>query len=523
MNKEVLLKYLSNVVELSDAEKDFAFNTLVREISAHLNFDEAIKINDLGVFQLKKEPLPRQERKSLTPQALKEKRTLIYSPPFDKSPGETDALFLTIDVNELNLVATDDVDKIFSISVNKPLLPIVSGDLKDGFAAKIHDSEPTEKLEERIRNLISGGEILKDYDLWSEFLDIYSPQSLDTEFPKPGIEKIQEYEDTPEILLSKIDDESTETKKLSNDIAAFEEFTTSESELHENVYENHMDRLEETDLITQSKSADVSPGISKTTDISSVSKEEHVIEPELKQSISSSKTAKSIQRVTREYEPKKDLFAQLEAYLKEEEQKDQLTVNQEYHITSSDSVKPEFHPASEEKKPIKVARISSKSVQPFYQKSWFIVTVFIVVISLVAIIIFYKGDDAQKSSANNLEQSSIVPDQVIENKVPAGEQTKNIKEEKDPVQRTGMYRIIPNDVQVSNQIYFDGKMYTVQVSSWRSSTIAEKEVQRLKAQKFDAFIYQVFIESKNNTWNRVRIGYFTSQEDAEAFLVNNKF
>jgi len=87
---------------------------------------------------------------------------------------------------------------------------------------------------------------------------------------------------------------------------------------------------------------------------------------------------------------------------------------------------------------------------------------------------------------------------------------------------TGLYREINNDQSISKQIYFDGKRYTIQSSSWRSSSIAEREVLKLKKRGFDAFIYKAFIASKNDTWNRVRIGYFKSKKEAEEFIRVNK-
>ena len=88
--------------------------------------------------------------------------------------------------------------------------------------------------------------------------------------------------------------------------------------------------------------------------------------------------------------------------------------------------------------------------------------------------------------------------------------------------QTGLYRDIPQDKRVTDRIYYNGKYYTVQVSSWRTVKIAEREVNRYRNFGFDAFIYQVFIKSKGGTWNRVRIGYFNSKDEAEEFIQSNK-
>ena len=60
-------------------------------------------------------------------------------------------------------------------------------------------------------------------------------------------------------------------------------------------------------------------------------------------------------------------------------------------------------------------------------------------------------------------------------------------------------------------IYTDGKFYSYQVSSWRTNSKAQSEVNRLRERGFNAFV----VEAKNipdleGTWYRVRIGYFHS-------------
>ena len=88
---------------------------------------------------------------------------------------------------------------------------------------------------------------------------------------------------------------------------------------------------------------------------------------------------------------------------------------------------------------------------------------------------------------------------------------------------TGLYRNIPNDISITDRIYFDGEKYSVQMSSWKSKSFAEHEVSKYRKMGHDAFVFSKYIPSKESTWNRVRIGYFNSKQEAEAFLKKNKF
>jgi cell division protein FtsN len=131
------------------------------------------------------------------------------------------------------------------------------------------------------------------------------------------------------------------------------------------------------------------------------------------------------------------------------------------------------------------------------------------------------SDDTTKTEIADKEKEA--PEIKKEtNEIAKKEVAAKVSEPKIAKVPTGLYRESKNDRLVKGRIYFDGKQYTVQSSSWKSNFIAEREVRKLKKRGFDAFIYKVFIKSKNGTWNRVRIGYFNTQKEAEEFLKKNK-
>ena len=69
--------------------------------------------------------------------------------------------------------------------------------------------------------------------------------------------------------------------------------------------------------------------------------------------------------------------------------------------------------------------------------------------------------------------------------------------------------------EVSNNIYSDGKNYSVQISSWKQQSIAKREANKLKSRGFDAYVIKVFIQKLNGTWHRVRIGPYSTLEEAQ--------
>lgn len=86
-----------------------------------------------------------------------------------------------------------------------------------------------------------------------------------------------------------------------------------------------------------------------------------------------------------------------------------------------------------------------------------------------------------------------------------------------------LYRTTGTDTRVNKNIYYDGREYNFQVSSWRNRLKAEQEVQRLRNKGYDAFVIEAFLPEKGGTWFRVRIGNFKSVIEAEQFSTNKTF
>lgn len=80
---------------------------------------------------------------------------------------------------------------------------------------------------------------------------------------------------------------------------------------------------------------------------------------------------------------------------------------------------------------------------------------------------------------------------------------------------------VAEETRVSDRVFFDGKNYNVQVSSWPSRSRAEEEVNRLRKLGVNAIIVEANLPQKGGMWYRVRIGPFKSQKEAEEILKKN--
>lgn len=539
MSREKLKSIIAERLELSENEKEFAFGALIKRVTEKLSFSEALKINNIGVFQLKKEPLPRQERSSLLSAAAREKRTLIYSPPFENLKGDINSLFLTLDLDDFTMISGDDVDNVFSLSVNKPIISLSDESSSDQTE---HDKEigRDELIDKEISALVENGAVLRNFDIWEEYLKFSGGMKQDTADDNTQIDEIVKSESMdevlptdlpaePDIIKSKIEDAQEPaagfSDELNDDLKAFEEIAELEKRLtgidssdDESLLEDQEQEIEEESdsILDENEEVDISELIGEESEISLAQEGDEIKDDD------------------------KSLFDELEDYLKEgDDTADQIA--EEIENDDSDepvlkksediSVKEEIITDKKDEPKDELKRdIAGKSREPFYLNPAFVVTVSVLIIATIIYFIFIPELNKKDDIVAEPENTSISVPPREELNPPLGEQPvdKKVEHQVEPVEsvkseRTGLYRDIKNDNQVANQIFYDGDVYTVQVSSWRSSTIAEREVERLKKAGHDAFIYKVYLESKGSTWNRVRIGYFNTLEEAEDFLVKNSF
>ncbi len=100
----------------------------------------------------------------------------------------------------------------------------------------------------------------------------------------------------------------------------------------------------------------------------------------------------------------------------------------------------------------------------------------------------------------------------------------NLKSEsKTKTENNDLYKTPATDTRINKSIYFDGKSYSYQTSSWPRKLRAEQEVKRLRALGINAFIVEAYLPQKGGTWYRIRVGSFNSEQEAQDYINKNKF
>lgn len=97
---------------------------------------------------------------------------------------------------------------------------------------------------------------------------------------------------------------------------------------------------------------------------------------------------------------------------------------------------------------------------------------------------------------------------------------------KEPVKQKEVIPTNPVETKkatlIRDNIYLEGSSYVVQLSSWKSESIADQEVTRLQRKGFKAYKSSAVVPQKGGTWYRVKVGGFSSAEEASRFYNSNK-
>ncbi|PKL82329.1 MAG: hypothetical protein CVV24_10580 [Ignavibacteriae bacterium HGW-Ignavibacteriae-3] len=84
-------------------------------------------------------------------------------------------------------------------------------------------------------------------------------------------------------------------------------------------------------------------------------------------------------------------------------------------------------------------------------------------------------------------------------------------------------RSVAAETKISDRVFYDGKSYSLQISSWPTRSRADVEMNRLRGLGFNAVIVEANLPQKGGTWYRVRVGPFKSEQEANDFLRKNNF
>ena len=172
MDKAALAKKVADMLGVSGSERDLAFSILVEKISEILSRDEALKVPDLGYFQIKHKPEKFVEKIIEADLGAESYDTLLFSPIEGIDALDTSLMFLTFDIPSVSAQKGMVDENVFDIGFGKPILPLADD-------SNHNDSDTSyvllkKSIEERVLELLSNCDKLENYDLWEDYLNSIS-------------------------------------------------------------------------------------------------------------------------------------------------------------------------------------------------------------------------------------------------------------------------------------------------------------------------------------------------------------
>ncbi len=482
MNKNELIEKFSEVLDVPREKRDFAFEIFLRELSSRLSGNQAIKIKGLGVFQIKREPVPREERKI----SGEKNEFLIYSPLIAEAKGEEQTAYLQIKIPDYNRDAFEYSDEIFSLSDGKPVAPIKRTE---------ETGESPGNIDEKIIGLLNKSEIISDFDI------------LNIVYSKEQVEKFGENKELVEESIEEVKEEEKQ------------EQTTPDSTIE----------------IVKEAEEELSEEKTEPEEIKETIENKEEEEPEAAESpvnIEEEETEESPEETTEEAAIENDPFKEVEETINEVAEEPTPVPDE----TLDDIIRTQEFKSEIKEEPENALKETEEQTEESERKKWIYYLAGLAVVVLVYFL-FFTGGGSKKTTE---KPGKVTPAKVktSEPKKPVIVAKKESAKEIKPVNikpketvkikkarkaAVSLYRAIKKERRITSTVFFDGKEYMVQVSSWRNPKLAEREVRRLRKKGLDAFIVKAYVKKFKRIFNRVRIGGFKSKKKAIEFSHGNIF
>jgi cell division septation protein DedD len=574
MKKESLKENIAKILGVSSVEKDLAFEIFLEKISDTLNYDQAIKIKGIGSFQLKKSELTDDE-KSLIGLSDGKKDKIIYSAFDNKSSRESNSLFLSFDVKAKTKDEFEFDDEIFSPGVGKPILPINDADESDSSIHMIKKS-----LESRVTELIEESEKIDDFDIWDDFYSNIEKQQNDeiifdaghadsfefqnesiNAFDDDQLSKDIEDENKPnqESVIEDLDSDELNDNEIKDFENAFSQGFGNEKNTTESFSQDEIDKIlnnveidTNDDIVNDNKFAsdkDLDAFAELTSMLAQSTDNEFDIEDDNENNIDAVDEDDPFATLEKTFsgeidEPEEEIEKRdVDQFdnIKEEQVDDYDDINQNEKelddkiLASTIEYSPENDIPNE-----KIPEESAK--KKFGLLFWGLASLFVIVTLGGVYFFFFNESDTSTVSQQNIvaladsikhDNTSIVKpvkkdstQQIskVEEKNNSKIETEQKEEKIESNSETNVNKLVlkPDDeIEVSNFIFTNGKEYSVQVSSWKSKDIADREAERFKSLGYKSAVVAANL-NKLGTWYRVRVGYFSSIEKAKEFQNKQK-
>ena len=512
MDRSTLIEKIAKHFGVDDSEKKLFFEVFLRKCSEALNQDQPVKMGEIGMVEFRR--AHSEEDEDLIVILTSEEEEFVFEIPEEEKESNS-------------------IDSYFSISIGKPVIPIrgegdseffiphTSSELKRMFGLKIERFLEDAKKQDTQESALDFSEDIPHVDFsfknWksSSYLDDIGQEEIKEE---PFEEQIEER--IADDLEGEVQDEIPKEEEQIDEVPveANEEQGESENEKNGEIQEElgvvdekleteskNMEPLEEKDIVEESEEEIIDAAEDET-----LSDEKEVVSEEHSQ----------VQSASDSDEEKKD---------------EEITEEENLVDENAEAIQDAFKYA--ENRRVRLEGYRKRSYSGFI----FAIVILAIVGGIIYFSYYFSASDnltdvqqaeTPQEFAETVERSYQIPVTYPYEEGMLGDVHKAIDE--DILHSSGQKTsetssengdILPGTVEIRDPlpairikgyIYKYENMFAVQVSSWKTRSIAISETQKFLNSGYNAFIEKTELSDKG-TYYRVRIGGFSSLKEAEDF------
>jgi cell division septation protein DedD/nucleoid DNA-binding protein len=513
MDKSLIIEKIAKHFGVQDSEQKLFFEIFLRKCSEAMDVGESIQIGEIGRLEYRK--APDEENADMMTVITDENEFAFDIPEEDKE--------------------VHSIDSYFSISIGKPVIPLRENDDSEFFIPH------------------SGNEMKRMFELKvGRFIEDARKQQTETETEEseldfsdnlPGVDfSFKNWKSSSDSEEKIIEQEGTESNL--SELQAEENNLAEETEVEDHVEEEKVnDFAEEPEQISEVKESqleEVTPEIVEipkaVEDLAEEIKGEHVndeFKPDVEQEEKfevDSPGEESTEDIEEEIESIDEQSPEEEKYLEDDSAFTREENNVDNQIVLNAADKKDERSGNNRKKSyagfifvIVLLAVSgvviyfssynnqNKIVEQNVSPRQFALTIN----RTYEIPVTYPYTKGMLGGSYNAIDEEILNESGKEEIVPAANPNKTVST-KDNSGSIQIRSPLPAS-RVKGYIYKYENMYAVQVSSWKSKSIAMSEAKKFLDAGYNAFIEQTELSDKG-IYYRVRVGGFSSLEEAENFL-----
>jgi hypothetical protein len=494
--KAELIRKISKTAGVPDMEAKVFFEILLKKISENLKQGEALHLKELGFLQLMKGKIKASRFKD----DIRENDYLLLDIIVYKSEAENnlnESLIFSIPAD--NDERVDEIESFFSLSIGKPVIPL-HGVNADDFFIPLSGGELNRLLESKAEKIIAENDIIEMPG--GDNVLTFENNSIHSEEVESGSEKKSSL--NPEEIVNDVNSESNEGELIPWDFGENlsklieEESLLDTSDLSAHPANDTLDDADDFQQVkTQKSEFTFSDNLSGTEFVPGKSfeaeeidskdvpgfkelKPKHIAGYEVKKS-----GRKSLNKFGRSKDSSKGFYITLAVII--------LIGAGFFFYKKVLKNEPWFEQGNNK---IIVAASSPVIINRSYE---------------IPVTYPYLETFSEASFFNPIDENIFAEKtEAVLDESTVGAETKNSDEQLNS-------RIIKENVK--GYIYKYNDFYVVQVSSWQAKSRAENHAESYRAGGYSAYVESTEIQGRG-TWYRVRIGNFTSVEEAEKFLNN---